>query len=101
MVHKRYNNLGLTQKKQPKSSVVSEKEMKQANQHEMFTIDLAAIDGNGDFPCPGCKVTISPDDETESVYTIVDTRVKGESLEELTIQCNKCGSKIRLIGFVQ
>lgn len=80
--------------------------MKQSNQ-EMFTIDLARIEGNGDFPCPHCGVTISPDDETENIYTIVDTRVReGEitqgqpPLEELTIQCNKCGSKIRLVGFL-
>ncbi len=79
--------------------------MKQSNQ-EMYTIDLARIEGNGDFPCPNCGVLISPDDETENVYTIVDTKVRegvlvdGQPpLEELTIQCNKCGSKIRLIGF--
>lgn len=81
--------------------------MKQSNQ-ELFTIDLARIDGNGDFPCPNCGVSISPEDETENVYTIVDTKVRdGElvdgqpPLEELTIQCNKCGGKIRLIGFLQ
>lgn len=74
--------------------------MKQSNQ-ELFTIDLARIEGNGDFPCPNCGASISPDDETEEVYTIVDTRMTGETLEELTIQCNKCGSKIRLIGFQQ
>jgi len=73
--------------------------MKQSNE-QMFTIDLAGIEGDGDFPCPNCGVTISPEDETENVYTIVDTRVKGESLEELTIQCNKCGCRIRLIGFL-
>jgi len=75
-----------------------EPKMKQSSQ-EMFTIDLAGIEGNGDFPCPNCAVSISPDDKTESIYTIVDTRMKGDDLEELTIQCNKCGSKIRLIGF--
>jgi len=74
--------------------------MKQSNE-QLFTIDLARIEGNGDFPCPRCRVLISPDDESEDVYTIVDTKVRGESLEELTIQCNKCGSKIRLIGFIQ
>ena len=73
--------------------------MKQENQ-QMFTIDLATIEGDGDFPCPRCGVTISPEDETENTYTIVDTKVNGEALEELTIQCNKCRSKIRLIGFV-
>jgi hypothetical protein len=75
------------------------KSMKQTNP-QVFTVDLARIEGNGDFPCPGCDVSISPEDTTDSVYTIVDTEVNGESLEELTIQCNKCGSKIRLIGFV-
>jgi len=73
--------------------------MKQENQ-QMFTIDLSKIEGDGDFPCPRCGVTISPEDETENTYTIVDTKVNGDSLQELTIQCNKCGSKIRLVGFV-
>jgi DNA-directed RNA polymerase subunit RPC12/RpoP len=73
--------------------------MKQENQ-QMFTLDLSKIEGDGDFPCPRCGVTISPEDETEKTYTIIDTKVNGEDLQELTIQCNKCGSKIRLIGFV-
>ncbi len=73
--------------------------MKQENQ-QMFTVDLSKIEGDGDFPCPQCGVTISPDDQTDDNYTIVDTKVNGEDLQELTIQCNKCGSKIRLIGFV-
>lgn len=67
---------------------------------QMFTIDLATIEGSGDFPCPQCGVTISPDDQTEDTYTIIDTKVNSaQNLEELTIQCVKCGSKIRLIGF--
>jgi len=66
----------------------------------MFTIDLAKIEGKGDFPCPSCGVNISPEDETENVYAIVETKVRGESLEELVILCNKCGCKIRLVGFV-
>jgi len=73
--------------------------MKQSHP-QMFTIDLAKIEGKGDFPCPNCGVNISPEDESESVYTIVETKVKGESLEELVILCNKCRSKIRLVGFV-
>jgi len=38
-----------------------------------FTIDLTKIDGDGAFPCPKCRATISPDDETEEIYTIVET----------------------------
>jgi len=73
--------------------------MKQANP-QAFTIDLSKIEGKGDFPCPNCGVAISPDDESEKIYSIVDTKVQGGTLEELIIQCNKCGSKIRLTGFL-
>jgi len=72
--------------------------MKQSNP-QIFTIDLSKIEGKGDFPCPSCGVGISPDDESDDVYSIVETKVRGDALEELVIQCNKCGSKIRLTGF--
>jgi ribosomal protein S27AE len=73
--------------------------MKQSNP-QAFTIDLSKVEGKGDFPCPGCGVVISPDDMSDTVYAILETKVNGDSLEELTIQCNKCGSKIRLTGFL-
>jgi ribosomal protein S27AE len=73
--------------------------MKQSNP-QMFTIDLSKIEGKGDFPCPNCGVSISPDDESDEVYSVLETKVNGDSLEELVIQCNKCGSKIRLTGFL-
>jgi len=66
----------------------------------VYEVDLTKIQGDGDFPCPNCGVTISPEDETEDVYRILETKVKDQALEELVIQCNKCGSKIRLVGFV-
>ena len=66
----------------------------------VYEVDLTKIKGEGDFPCPSCGVVISPEDETEDVYRILETKIKGESLEELVIQCNKCGSKIRLVGFL-
>lgn len=68
---------------------------------EIYTVDLTEIDGDGAFPCPRCGVTISPDDETEEIYQIVETRVKGDALAELILQCNKCGSMIKLVGFLQ
>lgn len=74
--------------------------MDQSQHPQIFTIDLARIEGKGDFPCPNCGAVISPEDETDNIYTIVDTKVSGSSLEELTLQCNKCGSKIRLVGFL-
>lgn len=67
---------------------------------ETYTIDLMKIDGDGAFPCPKCNTMISPDDETEEVYKIVETRVEKDELRELTLECNQCGSKIRLTGFL-
>jgi len=65
-----------------------------------YTIDLQKIDGDGRFPCPKCGALIAPDDESEEFYQIVETRVKNDELTELIIQCNKCNSKIKLIGFL-
>ena len=66
----------------------------------VYEVDLTKIQGDGDFPCPNCGVIISPEDETEDIYRILETKVRGQALEELVIQCNKCESKIRLIGFL-
>jgi predicted nucleic-acid-binding Zn-ribbon protein len=64
-----------------------------------YTIDLTKIKGNGEFECPKCKAKISPDDETEDVYTILETVLKGEYLEKVVVQCNSCGSRIHITGF--
>lgn len=69
-------------------------------QSQAYRIDLTKIEGNGDFPCPSCGTVISPDDETEDVYVILETKLKNEALQELVIQCNKCRSKINLTGFL-
>ena len=73
--------------------------MKQSHR-AIFKVDITQIEGDGDFPCPKCGATISPDDESETVYKIIDTKVKKESLEELVLMCNNCESRIRLIGFL-
>lgn len=65
-----------------------------------FTIDLTKIDGDGAFPCPKCGTMISPDDESEETYQIVETKVKDDELSELLLTCNKCGSVIKLTGFM-
>ena len=57
-----------------------------------YTIDLTQIDGDGAFPCPKCGTIISPEDETETVYKIVDTKVVNYELVELIIKCGKCGN---------
>jgi hypothetical protein len=73
--------------------------MKLMNTPLVYQVNLTEIQGEGDFPCPGCGVVISPEDETEDVYKIISTKVNGQELEELVIQCNRCKSKIRLVGF--
>jgi predicted RNA-binding Zn-ribbon protein involved in translation (DUF1610 family) len=65
-----------------------------------YTIDLIRIDGDGAFPCPKCGTLISPDDESEETYKILETKVKDDELAELVLACKKCGSTIRLTGFV-
>ena len=72
---------------------------KQTKQILVTKLDLTKIDGNGDFLCPTCGVTISPEDETEDVYTIIKEKVRNDALEELVIQCNACSSRICLTGF--
>jgi len=66
----------------------------------VHTIDLTKIDGDGAFPCPRCGTMISPDDESEETYQIVETKVKGDELAELVLMCNKCKTTIKLTGFM-
>ena len=66
----------------------------------IYTIDLTKIDGDGAFPCPKCGSVISTDDESDTTYQIVETKVKGDDLEELVLTCKKCGTTIKLVGFL-
>jgi len=72
---------------------------KHAKQILVKELDLTKIDGKGDFTCPSCGVTISPEDETETVYTIIKEKIKNNTLKELVIQCNACATQIRITGF--
>jgi len=69
-------------------------------QIQVHTIDLTKIEGNGEFSCPNFRVTISPEDETESVHSVLETKVRNVSLKELTIVSTEYGSNISLIGFI-
>jgi len=42
---------------------------------------------------------MSPDDETEYAYAILKTVMKGDYLEKIILQYNRCGSQIHLVGF--
>jgi DNA-directed RNA polymerase subunit RPC12/RpoP len=64
-----------------------------------YSLDLIEVEGKGDFACPCCGILISPDDETENVYTVLEAKVSNNVLENLMIRCNTCGIKIVLNGF--
>jgi len=66
---------------------------------KFYTVDLGKIKGKGEFNCPKCRVLISPDDETEDVYTILEPVMKRGFLDKIIIQCNRCKSQIHLVGF--
>ena len=71
----------------------------QNTQTHAFKIDLFSTDKNGAFPCPACGNLISPDDETEETYSILETRVDIQGLEEIVICCKKCSTLTHLTGF--
>lgn len=65
----------------------------------VYDLDLTKIEGKGDFACPCCGILISPDDETEEIYSVIEARVRENVFEDLIVRCNICGSKIVLTGF--
>jgi hypothetical protein len=63
-------------------------------------VNLNSIEGGGEFPCPSCGVMISPEDDSEKSYRIMDIETFNDgSLKTLTIVCRKCRSTIVLEGF--
>jgi DNA-directed RNA polymerase subunit RPC12/RpoP len=64
-----------------------------------YTIDLTKAKGKGNVKCPKCGVEISPDDTSEDAYTILEPVVDRDRLERVVLQCNRCGSRIDLVGF--
>ena len=72
-----------------------------ARRGSQTTVDLTKIEGDGSFPCPKCGVVISPEDETEEFYKILDTKVVDDQLTELVVECGSCKSVIKLTGFQQ
>jgi hypothetical protein len=70
--------------------------VKQMLVHE---IDLTELDGEGDFLCPFCGTKISPEDETEEIYSVLEVKVRDNTLVSSLIRCNTCSNKILLTGF--
>jgi DNA-directed RNA polymerase subunit RPC12/RpoP len=72
---------------------------KKRARQKTFEVDLSRLQGEGEFPCPKCASLISPEDESEETYTVVETNGDDESIEEVIIKCKKCNSVILLKGF--
>jgi len=70
-----------------------------AKKSGLQTVDLTMVEGDGSFPCPKCGTIISPEDETEEVYKIVDTKMVNDELVELVVSCGTCGTVIKVTGF--
>ncbi len=68
-------------------------------QTQAYKVDLTQVAGEGDFSCPKCGRSISPDETTETTYSILEPKVNSYGLEELVICCNTCKSHIHLTGF--
>jgi len=67
---------------------------------QKFQIDLRKIKGKGEFRCPACGTTISPDDYSGLTYSILNVKTKVDGrVEEVIVQCRNCGSIIILDGF--
>lgn len=72
---------------------------KKIKQILLYKVDLTKTDKEGAFHCPLCQNYISPDEDSEKDYSILETKVNGKGLEEVVINCNRCGSQINLTGF--
>lgn len=68
-------------------------------QVSFFRVDLTKIRGKGAFQCPKCGVKISPEDTSDKAYALLEPVMKNGQLERIVLECNRCGSRIWLIGF--
>jgi hypothetical protein len=64
-----------------------------------YLLDVSRTEFDGAFSCPNCNNRISPDDRSEDNYTVYETKMAGNNLEELVVCCKGCLSFIRLMGF--
>ena len=85
--------------KQQKNEAKKMARKEMSNKNLSFKIDLTKIDGDGSFPCPKCGTIISPEDETEQLYKIINTKVINDQLVELGIECRNCKTNVTLTGF--
>jgi hypothetical protein len=68
-------------------------------QTKAYLLDVSQTDLDGAFSCPHCGSRISPDDHSEDNYTVYETQMTDNNLDELVICCKGCLSFIHLTGF--
>ena len=66
-----------------------------------YTINFSSLANDGSFNCTKCGTEVSPEDETNENYEIIDTEIYNGEIAELVITCGKCGSTLKLTGFQQ
>ena len=66
---------------------------------KFLTVDLDEIKWDFSFPCPGCEEAIFPLDNSGEYYSLLGIRIEERVLEEIIIQCTRCGAIICLKGF--
>jgi len=71
-----------------------------SEEEEIYEVDLREVRGSGDFPCPKCGSIFDPDDDSEESYRITETEIADGELSALTLICNNCKTKIRIVGFL-
>ncbi|MDR1993204.1 MAG: hypothetical protein LBQ98_06910 [Nitrososphaerota archaeon] len=71
------------------------------NKFDTYTIELDTAKSDGTVTCPKCNTAISPDDETENNYKIIDIKINKTQITKLSLICNKCNSTINLTGFYE
>jgi len=66
-----------------------------------YRVNLLTLSNDGSFQCPKCGTIISPEDETNENYEIIDTKVFNGELAELVVACHNCESTLKLSSFLQ
>ena len=60
---------------------------KTTTQINAYRLDITKTDKVGAFSCPNCKTRISPDDSSETVYSIYSVALNDNNLNELMLYC--------------
>jgi predicted RNA-binding Zn-ribbon protein involved in translation (DUF1610 family) len=70
-------------------------------QIKAYKLDISQTNSDGSFRCPHCGIKISPDDHSEATYTLYDTKLKDNNIDEVVIYCKNCLTFIHLGGFFE